>query len=147
MKKRKLDPKLQAWILARERYRLSHAHVQMAQELGMNPRKLRGLANHKQEPWKAPLPQFIEHLYEKRFGRTRPATVMSIEEHARHQNRKKAARREAKRQKGAAVSGAASRGRDGHELQWGGRSRRRTSVSPKQHSLDDDWNSIETASP
>jgi hypothetical protein len=29
-----------------------------------------------------PLPRFIEHLDEKRFGRLRPEVVMPIEEHA-----------------------------------------------------------------
>lgn len=81
------------WIEARKRHHLSHAHVQMARELGMNPRKLGKIDNHKQEKWKAPLPQFIEHLYEKRFGRTRPAVVMSAEERARAQKAKKAARK------------------------------------------------------
>ena len=46
----------------RKRHHLSHAHVQMARELGMNPKKLGKLDNDDQEPWKAPLPQFIEHL-------------------------------------------------------------------------------------
>jgi hypothetical protein len=36
------------------------------------------LDNHRQEPWKAPLPQFIEHLYFKRFGRERPEVVTSL---------------------------------------------------------------------
>lgn len=49
----------------------------------MNPKKLGSLANHDQETWKMPLPEYIEHLYEKRFGRTRPESVMSIEERAR----------------------------------------------------------------
>ena len=44
----------------------------MARELGLNPRKLGSLANHKQEPWKAPLPLFIEDIYFMRFGRDRP---------------------------------------------------------------------------
>jgi len=52
----------------------------MARELGMNPKKLGGKANHKQEPWKAPLPAFIEELYLKRFGKTRPDNVRSIEQ-------------------------------------------------------------------
>ncbi len=52
----------------------------MARELGMNPKKLGGKANHKQEPWKAPLPVFIEELYLKRFGKTRPDNVRSIEQ-------------------------------------------------------------------
>ena len=37
-------------------------HIRMARELGMNPTKLAGLANHKQEQWKAPLPVIIEEL-------------------------------------------------------------------------------------
>lgn len=51
----------------------------------MNPKSLGSLANHRQQPWKAPLPEFIEHLYEKRFGRTRPEEVLSIEERAQRQ--------------------------------------------------------------
>jgi hypothetical protein len=74
---------LQAWVDARKRHRLSHAHVQMARELGLNPTKLGKLDNHQQEPWKAPLPQFIEHLYAKRFGRERPDVIRSIEDTAR----------------------------------------------------------------
>ena len=46
----------------------------MARELGLNPRKLGSLANHRQESWKAPLPDFIEDMYRKRFGRERPAS-------------------------------------------------------------------------
>ena len=61
-KQKKLPPELQAWVDARKRFHLSHAHVQMARELGMNPRKLGGKANHRQEPWKIPLPQYIEEL-------------------------------------------------------------------------------------
>jgi len=52
----------------------------MARELGMNPKKLGGIANHKQEPWKLPLPQFIEKCYRKSFGKEKPDDVKSIEE-------------------------------------------------------------------
>ena len=45
----------------------------------LNPKRLGKIANHRQEPWKAPLPQFIEHLYVERFGRERPDVVLSIE--------------------------------------------------------------------
>jgi hypothetical protein len=90
---KKLNPKLQAWIVARERHRLSHAQVQMARELGMNPEKLGKIDNHRQEPWKLPLPQFIEDIYLKRFGRPAPETVISIEERARLDQQKKEARR------------------------------------------------------
>ena len=94
-----LNHKMQAWIDARKRHHLSHVQVQMARELGMNPAKLGKLDNHKQEPWKLPLPQFIEELYVKRFGKTAPDTVMSIEERARHRQQKKDARRVAKQQR------------------------------------------------
>ena len=70
-------------IDARRRPHLSDAHVQMARELGLNPKKLGKLDNHRQEPWKAPLPDFIEGLYLKRFGQRRPDVVVSIEERAR----------------------------------------------------------------
>jgi hypothetical protein len=93
----KLSAKLQDWVEARMRFRLSHAHVQMARQLGMNPRKLGKLANHDQEPWKAPLPHFIEHLYFRGFGRERPEKIMSVEEQAATQYARKAARNEAKR--------------------------------------------------
>jgi hypothetical protein len=66
---------LDAWIVAKKRYRLSDAHIQMARELGMNPKKFGGLANHEQEPWKAPLPIFIEDIYYKRFKKEKPDTI------------------------------------------------------------------------
>ncbi len=87
---------LQAWIEARKRHRLSHAHVQMARELGMNPNKLGKIDNHKQEPWKAPLPEFIQELYEQRFGRPLPERILSIEERAAEIAAKKAARKAAR---------------------------------------------------
>lgn len=101
MARKKLDQKSQDWVEARRRHHLSHAQVQMARELGMNPRKLGKLDNHKQESWKAPLPQFIEYLYQKRFKRERPEQVLSVEKRARLDEQKKAARREAKARKRA----------------------------------------------
>ena len=53
---------------ARQRFHLSHAHVQMAFELGLNPKKFGKLANHQQEPWKLALPDFIVKLYFKRYA-------------------------------------------------------------------------------
>jgi hypothetical protein len=103
MTRKNIPHDLQLWIDARKRHRLSHAHVQMARELGLNPKKLGKIDNHKQEPWKAPLPQFIEHLYRRRFKRDAPARVRSIEDVAgaaaagKEARRKtKAARRQAK---------------------------------------------------
>lgn len=105
MAKRKIPSNLAAWITARRRLRLTHAQVQMARELGMNPRKLEGLANHSQESWKAPVPQFIEDLYQKRFGRRAPENVRSIEEMARAKEAKRAAQKAAKRQRRAEQAG------------------------------------------
>lgn len=93
------DRKVQAWIDARTRHHLTHPQIQMARELGMNLAKLGKLANHHQESWKLPLPQFIEDLYCKRFGKTVPDIVISIEERVRRDRRKKQARRTARQQR------------------------------------------------
>jgi hypothetical protein len=92
--KQQIPKELQRWIDARKRFHLSDSHVQKARELGMNARKLGALANHEQEPWKAPLPAFIEHLYQKRFGKAQPDRVISIEDRAQEIATKKAAKRE-----------------------------------------------------
>src|ERR1035438_6231034 len=91
------DPKipkdLREWLEARRRFHLSHAQVQMARELGLNPRKLGKLDNHKQEPWKLPLPAFIETLYFKRFGKHFPDKILTIEQRAAELANKKAAKK------------------------------------------------------
>ena len=92
-KKKKTPEKYQPWIEARKRYHLSHAHIQMARELGLNPKKLGGLANTKQEPWKLPLPAFIEELYFKHFKKRRPDNLRSIEQMASDDSSKKQQRR------------------------------------------------------
>jgi hypothetical protein len=93
MAKKQLSPKYQVWVNARKRFHLSHAHIQMARELGMNPKRLGKKANHQQEPWKVPLPQFIERLYLKRFGKTQPDDVRSIEQIVQDKKRKQAERK------------------------------------------------------
>ena len=92
-RKKPIGAELKPWIEARQRYRLSHAQVQMARELGMNPKKLGKIANHRQEPWKLPLPQFIEQCYEKRFGVERPQDVCSIEKREADRLARKLARK------------------------------------------------------
>ena len=52
----------------------------MARELGLNPDKLGKIDNHRQEPRKAPLPQFIEDIYFKRFKREEPETVRPLKQ-------------------------------------------------------------------
>lgn len=71
---------LEKWMVAQKRHRLSDKQVQMARELGLNPDKLGKTDNHKQEPWKAPLPQFIEHIYFKRFKREEPETFKPLKQ-------------------------------------------------------------------
>ena len=95
-KKKRIPDKYQIWIDVRKRYRLSDVHIQMARELGMNPKKFGKIANEKQEPWKKPLPAFIEDIYLKRFGRDRPADVKSIEEVFRAKEKKKEEQRKRK---------------------------------------------------
>ncbi len=74
-KKKKASPKDQVWLDAQKRYGLSDVHIRMARELGLNPKKFGKLANTRQEPWKAPLPEFIEKIYAKRFGKARPDKI------------------------------------------------------------------------
>lgn len=93
-KSKKFPNKLKPWLEVRKRLRLSHVQIQMARELGMNPKKMGGLANQSQEPWKAPLPQFIEECYRKRFHRAQPESVFSLEELAAKTEAKKKIRKE-----------------------------------------------------
>ena len=92
--------RLRPWIEARSRWSLSHAQVQMARELGMNPNKLGKLANHRQEPWKLSLPDFIARIYVRRFGKM-PDVVRTVEEVAAAEM----AKREAKRLRKRAATG------------------------------------------
>lgn len=95
-KQKKYSPKYQDWIDARKRHKLSHTHVQMARELGLNPKKLGKLDNHKQETWKAPLAIFIESLYFKNFGKERPENVRSIEQTVKDKKQKQLERKRRK---------------------------------------------------
>ena len=72
----------------------------MARELGLNPKKLGKLDNHRQEPWKAPLPLFIEEFYFKRFKRERPDVVRSIERVAKDAAARKKEQRRQDREAG-----------------------------------------------
>jgi len=96
MKAKRLPPKFQTWIDARKKHHLSDAHIQMAKELGLNPKKLGKIENHQQELWKTPLPVFIENIYYKRFAKNRPDEVKSIEQLFKAQQQKKMATKLAK---------------------------------------------------
>lgn len=97
MKSKKLPEKLQAWVDARKKHHLSHMHIQMARELGLNPKKFGRIDNHKQEPWKESLPNFIKTLYHKQISATDPLDVKSIEQLFQMQQQKKQEKKEKKR--------------------------------------------------
>ena len=77
-KKGFIPNKLRPWIEARTKFHLSHAQIQMVRELGLNPKKLGSMANYKQAQWKVPLPNYIEHLYEKRFNKRAPDDIRPL---------------------------------------------------------------------
>jgi len=78
MKTKKVPAKLLKWIDARKRFKFSHEQVQMARELGLNPKKFGSLDNHKQEPWKLPLGEFIEDCFFRRFKKKHPDVVNKL---------------------------------------------------------------------
>lgn len=92
-KKNFIPTKLRPWVEARKKFNLSHAQIQMARELGMNPKKFGGLANHSQEPWKLPLPDYIEDLYQNRFGKPLPDDVRPLEVIDAEKRKRKALRK------------------------------------------------------
>ncbi len=106
-KKKAIPQKLKVWIEARKKHRLSHAQIQMAREMGMNPKKFGKLDNHDQEPWKLPLGQFIEKCYLKRFGKL-PDKILSIEQRVAMEKKKRAKRHEAKQRRRAEAAGGPS---------------------------------------
>ena len=83
-------------MVAQKRHHLSDVQVQMARELGFKPDSLRKIDNHNQEPWKTPLPQHIENLYEKRFKREKPEIVKSLKQQLKDDAAKRAAKKKAK---------------------------------------------------
>jgi hypothetical protein len=89
-KKGFIPKKLRPWIEARKKYNLSHAQIQMVRELELNPKKFGGMANHKQERWKVPLPDYIEKLYEKRFKKKLPDDIRPLEVRDSEKRKRKA---------------------------------------------------------
>ena len=90
---------LEKWMVAQKRHRLSDKQVQMARELGLNPDKLGKIDNHRQESWKAPLPQFIESIYFKRFKREKPETVKPLKQIMAEMEAKKKLQKEKKEER------------------------------------------------
>lgn len=90
---------LEKWMVAQKRHRLSDKQVQMARELGLNPDKLGKIDNHRQESWKAPLPQFIENIYFKRFRREEPETVKPLKQILKEMETRKKLQKEKKEER------------------------------------------------
>ena len=86
-------------MVAQKRHRLSDRQVQMARELGLNPDKLGKIDNYRQEPWKAPLPQFIENIYFKRFRREEPETVKPLKQILKEMETRKKLQKEKKEER------------------------------------------------
>ena len=84
-------------MVVQKRHRLSDKQVQMVRELGLNPDKFGKIDNHKQKPWKAPLPQFIEHIYFKRFKREEPEPVKLLKQILKEMETKKKLQKEKRR--------------------------------------------------
>ena len=103
----RIPTKLKPWFEARRRFKLSHAHTQMARELGMNPRKLGSLVGGGQEPWKSPLREFIVECYRKSFGRSEPEHVRSLEEVAQAEERRRKEKQARKAKKMVIPAGSA----------------------------------------
>ncbi len=94
MPKKNFIPKNEArWVSARLKYRLTHAQIQMARELGMDPDEFSKFADREQQRWKLPLPQFIEDQYFKRFNQQQPDIVKSIEQVVLERRKKEEARK------------------------------------------------------
>jgi hypothetical protein len=59
-----------AWAEAARRCRLSPADVRMAKELGFKPRSLLKNQPSPQQPWKAPVAEWVRVMYPKRERRS-----------------------------------------------------------------------------
>jgi hypothetical protein len=71
-KKKTRKPQKEAeWEAAQKRCHLSAEEVQMARELGFSARSLIKNVPNRSEPWKAPVNEWIRHLYEKRMKKAR----------------------------------------------------------------------------
>ncbi len=92
----RIPNKFKPWIAIRKKFGLTHAHVQMARELGMDIKRIRQPANPDPNmPGRLPLNKYIEKLYVKRFDKTEPDEVKTMEDlAAEHMMRREAKKSE-----------------------------------------------------
>ena len=69
---------LQLWVKVKRQCALTDAHVQMARELGMNPKRLIESEDTTPGVMQTPLSQRIEGLYLKRFKKSQPDFVVPL---------------------------------------------------------------------
>ena len=93
---RTMAKNIDKWIVAQKKHHLSDKHVQMAREMGLNPDKLGKVDNHNQEPWKAPLKEFIEDIYFKQFKKSEPENIRSLKQILEDEKIKKLKRKQNK---------------------------------------------------
>lgn len=97
---KKTSVELQEWTKVKRQCGLSDAHVQMARELGMSPRRLIESESRTQGPTQIPLGQRIEGLYLKRLKKPRPDLVVPLRPALREARaRERAEARERRRRK------------------------------------------------
>lgn len=65
MAKKKND---QLWTKAKKRCRLNVATIEMSKEMGLNPKSLIKNIPSKSQQWKAPVSQWVQDMYAKRYG-------------------------------------------------------------------------------
>lgn len=95
----RIPHKFMPWINVRKKFNLSHTHIQMARELGMDPKRIRQPANpDPKQPGRLPLTKYIEKLYVERFDRTQPDDIRSMEELAAEHLARRAAKKAARSQ-------------------------------------------------
>ena len=67
------------WKEAKKKARLNTQTVQMAKELGLNPKSIIKNIPNKNQQWKAPVHEWIRDMYEERFGKKENYKTMNIE--------------------------------------------------------------------
>jgi len=60
---------LKLWLEAKKRCKLNDEEIQMAKEMGLNPKGLIKNIPNKNEQWKHPVKIWVRDMYEYRFGR------------------------------------------------------------------------------
>lgn len=74
MEKKKNDP---MWAKAKKKCRLNVATIQMAKEMGLNPKSLIKNIPSKSQQWKAPVQEWVQDMYEDRFGENKLEKIIN----------------------------------------------------------------------